>query len=70
MAGLSKADDHRIVVVENCRSRSVCAFGGDRLMAVDSANNPADHTGARRILASGRSPELAEVAEPGFLLKR
>jgi 3-phenylpropionate/trans-cinnamate dioxygenase ferredoxin reductase subunit len=59
MAGISSAK-HRTVVRGDLDARkfSVYYFEGERLAAVDSVNSPGDHVKARKLLASGETPEL------------
>ena len=43
-------------------------YRGEKLIAVDSLNQPAEHMLARKLLAQGLSPAPAQVAEAGFAL--
>lgn len=43
-------------------------YRGEKLIAVDSLNQPAEHMLARKLLAQGVSPAPAQVAEAGFAL--
>jgi len=55
MAGLSNGYDRSVTRGDpDSRRFSVCYFRGERLVAVDSINRPADHIAARKLLA-GRS---------------
>ena len=48
---------------------SVFRYRGERLVAVESANRPAGHMIARKLIAAGASPTPAQAADPGFDLK-
>jgi len=48
---------------------SIFHFAGDRLVAVDSINRPADHMIARRLLAAGINPTEADIAAGAARLK-
>ena len=48
---------------------SVFQFAGERLVAIDSVNRPADHMIGRRLIGAGLSPTRAQVADEGFNLK-
>lgn len=61
-AGLSfDADRHVLSGKPEENAFSVFHFKGDRLVAVDSINRPADHMIARRLLAAGISPSEADI---------
>jgi 3-phenylpropionate/trans-cinnamate dioxygenase ferredoxin reductase subunit len=71
IAGISIGYDQTVVAGDQEAGKfSVFCFRHDRLIAVESANKPADHVLARRLLASS-NPDLTpqEVAQPGFDLK-
>jgi 3-phenylpropionate/trans-cinnamate dioxygenase ferredoxin reductase subunit len=71
MAGLAEGSDGTVTIgrVEE-RAFSVLCFRGERLVAVDSLNRPADHMVARRLLArSAALPSPAEAAADGFDLR-
>ncbi|HXZ07787.1 MAG TPA: FAD-dependent oxidoreductase, partial [Paraburkholderia sp.] len=53
-------EDHRF---------SLFYFREAKLIAVDSINRPQDHMLARKLLAGGAQPTLAEAADPAFDLK-
>ena len=50
---------------------SVCRFAGERLAAVESLNQPADHVAARKLLASDITASItpAQVSDPSVPLK-
>jgi len=48
---------------------SLFHYAGDELVAVESANAPLDHMGARKLLEAGRSPAPEQVADPRTALK-
>jgi len=69
-AGLSfDADRHILAGKPEENSFSVFHFIGDRLIAVDSINRPADHMIARRLLAAGISPTEDDIAAGTARLK-
>ena len=53
----------------NAGSFSLFHHDGDTLVAVESANAPMDHMGARKLLEQGRSPTPAQLADPQVALK-
>jgi 3-phenylpropionate/trans-cinnamate dioxygenase ferredoxin reductase subunit len=67
MAGLSTGAD-QWVVRGNMEdgSFSVYHFKGSHLIAVDSVNSVKDHVQARKLLDSGVSPTMAQVANAEF----
>ena len=70
-AGLSAGADNCIVSGDpEANAFSVYHFSGQRLVAVDSINRPADHMIARRLLAAGISPTAADIAEGPQRLKQ
>lgn len=75
MAGLSRGHDSHVVRGSMTDNRfSICYFKKGSLIAVDSVNRPADHLGARKLLAARAkiSPsQCADVATPlkAFLAK-
>nr|WP_313015277.1 FAD/NAD(P)-binding oxidoreductase [Brucella intermedia] len=69
-AGLSfDADRHILSGNPEENAFSIFHFAGDRLVAVDSINRPADHMIARRLLAAGISPSEADIAAGAARLK-
>jgi len=69
-AGLSfDADRHILSGTPEENAFSIFHFAGDRLVAVDSINRPADHMIARRLLAAGISPSEADIAAGAARLK-
>ncbi|MFK0683515.1 FAD/NAD(P)-binding oxidoreductase [Ochrobactrum sp. BD67] len=69
-AGLSfDADRHVLSGNPEENAFSVFHFAGDRLVAVDSINRPADHMIARRLLAAGINPTEADIAAGAARLK-
>ena len=50
-------------------SFSIFHFAGERLVAIDSVNRPADHMLGRRLIAAGISPSPGVVADEGVDLK-
>lgn len=70
IAGLSTGYDQAVVSGDVEAGRfSVFCFRQGRLVAVESANKPADHVLSRRLLAGRPDLTPAEVAAPGFSLK-
>jgi len=70
IAGLWAPGDETLVVGEPESGKfSILCFRNSRLAAVESVNSPADHMGARKLLAAGRGPSPEEAAAPGFSLK-
>lgn len=69
-AGLSfGADRHVMAGSPQDNAFSVYHFAGDRLIAVDSINKPADHMIARRLLAAAIHPTDADIAAGAARLK-
>lgn len=69
-AGLSfDADRHVLSGNPEENAFSVFHFAGDRLVAVDSINRPADHMIARRLLAAGINPTESDIAAGTARLK-
>lgn len=69
-AGLSfDADRHILSGNPEENAFSIFHFAGDRLVAVDSINRPADHMIARRLLAAGINPTEADIAAGAARLK-
>lgn len=69
-AGLSfDADLHVLSGNPEENAFSIFHFAGDRLVAVDSINRPADHMIARRLLAAGINPTEADIAAGAARLK-
>jgi 3-phenylpropionate/trans-cinnamate dioxygenase ferredoxin reductase subunit len=70
MVGLTAgADSHLTVGMPQDNRFSVYHFAGDRLVAVESVNRPADHMLGRKMLAAGFSPSREAVAEGADALK-
>ncbi len=69
-AGISfDADRHILSGNPDGNAFSVFHFKGDRLVAVDSINRPADHMIARRLLAANISPSEEDIAAGRRVLK-
>lgn len=69
IAGHTAGSDERIVQEEAGRMAVFC-FRGGRFAGLETANRSADHMLARRVLARDRLLGPADVAVPGFTLKR
>jgi 3-phenylpropionate/trans-cinnamate dioxygenase ferredoxin reductase subunit len=69
-AGLAIGADRAVVRGDPESGRfSAFVYRGERLLAVESVNRPADHMIARRLLAGGLSPSPDEAADESFDLK-
>lgn len=68
IAGLNLGYD-RVVVRDAAGARSHWYYAGDKLLAVDALNDPRAFMLAKRLIAAGRSPEPAQVADPATDLK-
>ncbi|WP_136636427.1 NAD(P)/FAD-dependent oxidoreductase [Pseudooceanicola onchidii] len=68
IAGLNTGYD-RVVIREGEGSRSHWYYAGDRLLAVDAMNDPRAFMVAKRLLAAGKSPDAAAVADASIDLK-
>lgn len=70
MVGMASADDETLVIGDpGAASFSVLCYRRGRLVAVESVNAPSDHMAARKLLAAGAGPSIAEAAAAGFSLK-
>ncbi|MER9947208.1 FAD-dependent oxidoreductase [Mesorhizobium sp. M0047] len=70
IAGLTGATDHRVTRgLPDENKFSVFSFREDRLIAVESVNQPADHMLARRLIAAGTQVDPARAADANFQLK-
>ncbi len=69
IAGLAM-DGDECVALEEADRLAVFRFRGGRLAALETVNRPGEHVLARRVLAGGQTPHLAQVAAPGFTLRR
>ena len=70
IAGLSAPGDQYVVNGDPTSGRfSILCFREGQLAAVESVNSPADHMGARRLLAANHTPTPEEAGAPGFSLK-
>ncbi|WP_113156594.1 NAD(P)/FAD-dependent oxidoreductase [Nitratireductor sp. OM-1] len=70
-AGLAAGADSLIVSgASEDNAFSVYHFRGEKLVAVDSINRPADHMIARRLLGAGINPSAADIAEGAQRLKQ
>lgn len=70
MAGLGQSADQFVTRgLPSSSSFSVFHYKGDRLLAVDSVNNPRDHMLARKLLAAGLSPLPEQAQTVDFELK-
>ncbi|PCI48222.1 MAG: hypothetical protein COB49_06235 [Alphaproteobacteria bacterium] len=64
MAGLSRGHDSHVVRGSLADNRfSICYFSKGSLIAVDSVNRPADHLGARKLLAARTKISPAQGAD-------
>ncbi|OYU18615.1 MAG: hypothetical protein CFE34_09620 [Rhodobacteraceae bacterium PARR1] len=68
IAGLAIGADRRVVRDDGARL-AVFHLAGDRLMSVETLNNPADHMIARQVLDSGRTPPDAVMVEGAAAMK-
>lgn len=69
-AGLAIGADRAVVRGDPESGRfSAFVYRGEKLLAVESVNRPADHMIARRLLAGGLSPSPDEAADESFDLK-
>ena len=68
IAGLNTGYD-RVVVRPGAAAQSHWYFAGDRFLAVDAMNDPRAFMLGKRLLAAGRSPDPAVLADPGADLK-
>lgn len=70
MVGLTAGSDRQILSGDPAENRfSVYHFVGDRLVAIESVNRPADHMLGRKILGLGFSPTTEMVAGGAEVLK-
>ncbi len=68
IAGLNTGYDH-VVVRPGAAAQSHWYYAGDRFLAVDAMNDPRAFMLGKRLLAAGRSPDPAVLADPGADLK-
>jgi 3-phenylpropionate/trans-cinnamate dioxygenase ferredoxin reductase subunit len=69
IAGLAEPGDSFVLRGDPAADRfSVLRFRGDRLTAVESINEPADHMAARKLLASGVPVSPEKAADTGVKL--
>lgn len=70
MAGLAAGHDIAVVRGDPASGAfSVFCFKDDRLLAVESVNQPADHMAGRRLLATGAAITPAQAGDTGLPLK-
>jgi 3-phenylpropionate/trans-cinnamate dioxygenase ferredoxin reductase subunit len=69
MTGLAFGADRQVASAIANGGFSVYHFRGDRLVAIDSVNRPAEHMLGRRMLAAGFSPDERLIAEGAAALK-
>lgn len=70
MAGLTTGYDRAVIRGTPASGRfSVFCYAGDRLLGVESINQPADHMSARRVLKAGAPLPAAQAADLSFDLK-
>ncbi len=69
IAGLNTGHD-RVVVRQDGGARSHWHYAQGRLVSVDAMNAPRDYMTAKRLIAAGRSPDPADVADAGRPIKR
>lgn len=71
IAGIPRTEDVKVTVGNPERDKfSVLSFRGSKLVAVESVNSPADHSAARRLLATGTLLTTEKTEESGFSLSR
>ena len=68
IAGLNTGYD-RVVIRDGDAARSHWYYAGDQLLAVDAMNDPRAFMVAKRLLAAGKSPDAAAVADASIDLK-
>ena len=69
MAGLAlEGDDVLLRGSPEAGRFSVLRYRGDRLVAVETVNNPAEHMALRKILAAGLSPTREQARDTAFKL--
>ena len=68
IAGLNMGYDH-VATRQAEGATSFWYYKGDRLLAVDAMNDPRAFMVAKRLLAAGKSPSAARVADPATDLK-
>ncbi|WP_019986776.1 NAD(P)/FAD-dependent oxidoreductase [Rudanella lutea] len=69
MAGISAGFDTYLIRGDEAAEKfSVYYFKGDKLLAVDSLNRPADHLNARKLLEAGITPTEAQITDLSFNL--
>lgn len=67
------ADGHDATVVRGdpaAGAFSIFCYAGERLIAIESVNRPADHMFGRRSMAEGKLLTPAQAADPAFDLKK
>ncbi len=70
MVGLALGGDHHVVAGDAAENKfSVYHYAGDRLIAAESINRPADHMLGRKMLGAGFSPAPGLVAGGSDALK-
>lgn len=70
MVGLTTGADNHVAVGETSENKfSIYHFAGERLMAIESVNRPADHMLGRKMLGAGFSPTKAAVTAGADALK-
>lgn len=68
ISGLSQGCDEVVELAGGDREKAVLCFQAGVLRAVETVNRPADHMAARRLLAGGPLPTVAEARAAGFEL--
>ncbi|MEO1363722.1 MAG: FAD-dependent oxidoreductase [Pseudomonadota bacterium] len=68
IAGLNTGYD-RVVVRDSGTARSFWYYAGDRLLAVDAANDPRGYMIGKRLIEAGKTADPAVVADPDGDLK-
>ena len=70
IAGLATGHDQTVIRGDaDSDALSVFCFAGDRLLAVESLNRPAEHMAARALLARPHGLTPAQAADPGIDLR-
>jgi 3-phenylpropionate/trans-cinnamate dioxygenase ferredoxin reductase subunit len=71
MAGIGTGHDRSVIRGDAAAGAfSVFCYSGDRLLAIESVNKPADHMFGRRALAAGKWPSPQQAADTTFDLKK